>query len=79
MLGMDYAPDAVYGSYDQPYKFEVSPILEQTTQLAKGWSWKSIYIEPLSENIDFILPSNKNDLKKFQNITTAVAITFTNM
>lgn len=68
MLGMDYAPDAVYGSYDQPYKFEVSPILEQTTQLAKGWSWKSIYIEPLSENIEFILPSNKNDLKKFQNI-----------
>ncbi|MBR5688533.1 MAG: hypothetical protein IKX36_11360 [Prevotella sp.] len=68
LLDIDYAPDAVYGSYDDPVVFKFTQLIQQNTDLVKGWSWKSIYIEPLARDIDYILPTKPNDLNKFLNI-----------
>ena len=67
-LSMQYAPDVNYGSYDTPVVLDVANALEQKISLAKGWTWMSIYVNPLIDQIEWQLPRDKNILKRFKNI-----------
>jgi hypothetical protein len=67
-LSMQYAPDVNYGSYDAPVVLDVANALEQKISLAKGWTWMSIYVNPLIDSLAFQLPRDKNILKRFKNI-----------
>ena len=67
-LNIQYAPDANYGSYDAPVVFDVVDALEQKRTLAKGWTWMSIYVNPLKDSLAYQLPKDKNILKRFKNI-----------
>lgn len=72
-LSMQYTPDANYGSYDAPVVLDVANALEQKISLAKGWTWMSIYVEPLIESLEWQLPRDKNILKRFKNIKSHTA------
>ena len=50
-----YANDAVYGSYDAPVRFVAQPSLLQYMQLASGWTWASIYVDPYTTSISNVL------------------------
>lgn len=65
---LTYAPDALYGTYDEPVAFYATDQLQQVVQLEKGWTWMSIFVQPQSTDIADVLPKNANDLKKLQNI-----------
>ena len=67
-LSMTYTPDANYGSYDAPVVLDVANALEQKISLAKGWTWMSIYVEPLIDSLEWQLPRDKYILKRFKNI-----------
>jgi hypothetical protein len=67
-LLMQYTPDANYGSYDAPVMFDVANALEQNISLAKGWTWMSIYVNPLIDSLAWQLPRDKNILKRFKNM-----------
>ena len=67
-LMLQYIPDSNYGSYDAPVVLDVANALQQKISLAKGWTWMSIYVEPLIEQIEWQLPRDKNILKRFKNI-----------
>ena len=71
---LTYAPDAVYGSYDAPLVFAATDDLVQSSTLARGWTWMSVYVQPESTNISYILPSSKTELTKFQNIKSKTAM-----
>ena len=73
-LFMLYAPDAIYGSYDDPVVFRTADVLLQSISLPTGWSWMSIYVDPISTDITDMLPRSKADRKKFQNIKSHDAI-----
>ena len=72
-LSMQYTPDANYGSYDVPVVLDVANALKQKISLAKGWTWMSIYVEPLIESLEWQLPRDKNILKRFKNIKSHTA------
>ena len=68
-----YIPDANYGSYDAPVVFNVAEALEQPISLARGWTWMSLYVDPLIPAIDFVLPKDATILKRFKNIKSKTA------
>ena len=68
-----YVPDANYGSYDAPVVFDVLKALEQQISLAKGWTWTSLYVDPLIPNLEFVLPKNVDIRKRFKNIKSKTA------
>ena len=72
-LTLVYTPDVNYGSYDAPVLLDVANALEQPVTLAKGWTWMSIYVEPLIEGINWLLPRDTNILKRFKNIKSQTA------
>ena len=67
-LSMQYAPDVNYGSYDEPVVLDVADALEQKISLAKGWTWMSIYVNPLIDSLEWQLPRDKNIVKRIKNI-----------
>jgi hypothetical protein len=69
-----YVPDAIYGSYDNPVIFSATNMLQQAISLPTGWSWMSLYVNPISTAISDVLPKGKADRKKFQNIKSHNAI-----
>ena len=71
-LSMMYTPDVNYGSYDAPVVLDVANALQQKISLAKGWTWMSIYVEPLIEMLEWQLPRDKNILMRFKNIKSQV-------
>ncbi len=71
-LFLQYTPDVNYGSYDKPVVLEVANALEQKISLAKGWTWMSIYVEPLINSIEWQLPRDVNILKRFKNMRNQV-------
>ena len=68
-----YVPDANFGSYDAPVVFDVREALEQQISLAKGWTWMSLYVDPLFPNLEFVLPKDVNIRKRFKNIKSKTA------
>ena len=71
---MRYSSDAILGTYDVPVVFTASNIEQEKVSLPRGWSWMSIYVQPVSTQIADILPKNKSELKKFKNIKSHNAI-----
>ncbi len=67
-LNMQYIPDANYGSYDAPVVLDVANALQQNIALEKGWTWMSIYVDPIMNELEWQLPKDKNILKRFKNI-----------
>ncbi len=63
-----YIPDASIGSYDSPVILRSTDDIQEPFSLPRGWSWMSIYVNPSSSLIGDVLPKNKSDLKKFQNV-----------
>ena len=63
-----YVPDVSIGSYDNPVIFRSTNDIQEPFSLPRGWSWMSIYVNPPSNLIGDVLPKNKSDLKKFQNV-----------
>ena len=63
-----YIPDASIGSYDNPVILRSTDDIQEPFSLPRGWSWMSIYVNPSSSLIGDVLPKNKSDLKKFQNV-----------
>jgi hypothetical protein len=73
-LIMEYKPDVNYGSYDAPVVLDVvNNALEQQISLAKGWTWMSIYVDPIIDELEWQLPRDKNILKRFKNIKSQFA------
>ena len=73
-LIMEYKPDVNYGSYDAPVVLDVvNNALEQQISLAKGWTWMSIYVDPILNTLEWQLPRDKNILKRFKNIKSQFA------
>ena len=68
-----YAPDANYGSYNDPVIFHPTPLIQQPISLAKGWTWMSVYVDPLATALSDILPKDVNILKRFKNIKSKTA------
>ena len=71
---MRYSSDAMIGTYDVPVVFTASNIEQEKVSLPRGWSWMSIYVQPVSTLIADVLPKNKTELKKFKNIKSHNAI-----
>lgn len=67
-ISLLYAPDAIYGSYDTPVKFSAVNVIAQNMSLERGWSWKSIYTQPLFDNWEYVLPTTPAELKKIMNV-----------
>ncbi len=65
---LTFAADALYGNYDTPVLFKSAAEVQQTIDLALGWSWMSIYVQPSSTAIADVLPKDKNTLKELKNI-----------
>lgn len=63
-----YVPDANYGSYNAPVTFRTSGLLEEPVALNKGWNWMSIYVNPVSTELEYILPTETAVRKRFKNI-----------
>ncbi len=63
-----YVPDANYGSYNAPVTFRTSGLLEEPVALNKGWNWMSIYVNPISTELGYILPTETALRKRFKNI-----------
>ena len=73
-LVMEYKPDVNYGSYDAPVVLDVvNNALEQQISLAKGWTWMSVYVDPIIDELEWQLPRDKNILKRFKNIKSQFA------
>ena len=71
---MLYTPDVNYGSYDAPVVIDVvDNALEQKVSLAKGWTWMSVYVNPIIDELEWQLPRDKNILKRFKNIKSQFA------
>lgn len=71
---LTYAPDANVGSYDKPVEFKASGQIMQSTALQRGWTWMSMYVEPILEDINSVMAMTKNERKKYQNIKSKTAI-----
>ena len=41
-----YQPNGLYGDYDIPVVWQPSDIVEQQCNLANGWNWISLYVQP---------------------------------
>ncbi len=67
-VNLQYMPDANYGSYDAPVVLDVYNALQQNIALEKGWTWMSIYVDPIMNELEWQLPKDKNILKRFKNI-----------
>ncbi len=65
---LQYTPDANYGSYDAPAIINAANAIEQKISLAKGWTWMSIYVEPVVDSLKYQLPKDVNILKRFKNM-----------
>ena len=75
---LQYMPDAHYGSYNDPVVFRTSGMLEEPVTLNKGWNWTSIYVNPISSALTFILPSEAAERKHFKNIKGKTAFATVN-
>ena len=75
---MTYVPDASYGSYDDPVRFTTTNIYQQPISLARGWTWMSIYVDPILTNIESVLPKDATILKRFKNIKSKTAFASVN-
>lgn len=73
-----YVPDANYGSYNEPVEFRPAPVIQQPVSLARGWSWVSIYVNPMSSLISNVLPKDETILKRFKNIKSKTAFASVN-
>lgn len=49
-----YTPLVLQGSYKQPVVFTVEDLVEQSTELQKGWNWLSIYVSPENRTVPAI-------------------------
>ena len=67
-LTLTYIPDANYGSYNSPVVLRATDFIQEPVSLPKGWSWMSIYVDPVLNNITNILPKDPTILKRFKNI-----------
>ncbi|MBR6179709.1 MAG: hypothetical protein IKQ77_00645 [Prevotella sp.] len=65
---LDFASDALFGTYDNPFIFKAAEEVQQMVQLPREWSWRSIYVQPQSTAIADVLPKDPNLLKQFKNI-----------
>ncbi|MBR7049589.1 MAG: hypothetical protein IKI16_07035, partial [Prevotella sp.] len=77
-LTLTYVPDASYGSYDDPVRFTTTKIYQQPISLARGWTWMSIYVDPIFTNIENVLPKDATILKRFKNIKSKTAFASVN-
>ena len=77
-LTFKYTPDANYGSYDAPVVFDVAEALQQQVTLAKGWTWMSLYVDPLIPALQTVLPKDVSILKRFRNIKSKTAFATVN-
>ena len=68
-----YIPDALIGSYDNPVEFRSTDNVLQTVSLPHGWTWMSLYVQPVSTAIEDILPKDPWDLQLFQNVKSKTA------
>ena len=75
---LTYVPDASYGSYDDPVRFTTTKIYQQPISLARGWTWMSIYVDPILNNIENVLPEDATILKRFKNIKSKTAFASVN-
>ena len=75
---MRYVPDASYGSYNEPVELRVSNVFEEPVSLAKGWTWMSIYVDPVVADIASVLPKDATILKRFKNIKSQTAFASVN-
>ncbi len=75
---LPYMPDAHYGSYNAPVEFRTSGLLEAPVTLNKGWNWTSIYVNPISSQLSFILPTETSLRKHFKNIKGKTAFATVN-
>ena len=71
---MMYAPDATYGSYDNPVVFRSTDFMQQTISLPRGWTWMSIYVQPESTAIAKVLPEDEDELMNYLNIKSKTAL-----
>jgi hypothetical protein len=79
-FSVEFLADVNYGTYNDPVIFETMPILLQPVSLEKGWSWMSIYIDPLPENnnINTVLGLYTTPLECFKNIKSKTAFSTMN-
>ena len=43
---LNFQPNALIGTYDEPVKWIVDDEIEQTIDFKKGWNWISFYVDP---------------------------------
>ena len=79
-FSVEFLADVNYGTYNDPVIFETIPFLLQPVSLEKGWSWMSIYIDPLPENnnINTVLGLYTTPLECFKNIKSKTAFSTMN-
>lgn len=46
-----YTPLNLQGSYKEPVVFTVEDLVEQSTELQKGWNWLSVYVSPENSTV----------------------------
>ena len=46
MRQLNFQPNALIGTYDEPVKWIVDDEIEQTIDFKKGWNWISFYVDP---------------------------------
>ena len=73
-----YVPDANCGSYNSPVVLRATDIFQEPVSLPKGWSWMSIYVEPVITDIAEVLPQDATILKRFKNIKSKTAFASVN-
>ena len=57
-----FAPLTLQGSYKQPVVFTVEDLVEQSTELQKGWNWLSIYVSPKNKTVPAIFEKIADDV-----------------
>ena len=77
-FSLTYIPDASYGSYNEPVRFSTTNIYQEPISLEKGWTWMSIYVDPVLTNIESVLPKDATILKRFKNIKSKTAFASVN-
>lgn len=73
-----YTPDATIGSYNTPVVFRSTSDLMQSVDLARGWTWTSLYLQPASTAINDVLPKSSAAIKNFKNIKGKTAFAVAN-
>ena len=77
-LTLLYVPDVNYGSYNEPVELRAANIYEESVSLVKGWSWMSVYVDPVLTDIAQVLPKDPTILKRFKNIKSKTAFASVN-